>query len=161
MSFIFVLGIFCAIAYLLQIIFGMQQIKHFNETYQRLRRIGKVAIGRRAGKIKAGTIVMFAIDNEGNILDSVKMQGVTVMAKFKTLPNFIGLNINELSEENSVVKQENKLLQQAITNAREIYIRVEAGNYIEEAPVSPLMNARVHINIMKETVQKKFKRGVE
>ncbi|MFW7395578.1 transcriptional regulator GutM, partial [Vagococcus fluvialis] len=82
MNFIVVLGMFGIGAYLLQIVFGMKQIKHFNETYQMLRRKGKVAIGRRAGKIKAGTIVMFAVNNNGDILESVKMQGVTVMAKF-------------------------------------------------------------------------------
>jgi DNA-binding transcriptional regulator of glucitol operon len=154
MNFIVVLGMFGIGAYLLQIVFGMKQIKHFNETYQMLRRKGKVAIGRRAGKIKAGTIVMFAVNNNGDILESVKMQGVTVMAKFKSLPQFNGLNIHDLSENHDLV-------QQAIMNAREIYIRVEAGNYVEDSPVSPLMNARIHMNIAKESIQKKLKRGVE
>ena len=31
---------------------GMKQIKHFNQNYQELRQLGKVAIGRRAGKLK-------------------------------------------------------------------------------------------------------------
>jgi DNA-binding transcriptional regulator of glucitol operon len=161
MNFIVVLGMFGIGAYLLQIVFGMKQIKHFNETYQMLRRKGKVAIGRRAGKIKAGNIVMFAVNNNGDILESVKMQGVTVMAKFKSLPQFNGLNIHDLSENHDLVAKENKLMQQAIMNAREIYIRVEAGNYVEDSPVSPLMNARIHMNIAKESIQKKLKRGVE
>lgn len=161
MSFMVVLGIFAVSAYLLQILFGMKQIKHFNQTYQRLRRQGKVAIGRRAGKFKAGTIVMFAVDGKGNVLEAVKMQGVTVMAQFKDLPHFKGHNIHDFTLENDLVQQENKLMRQAIVNGREIYMRVEAGNYVEETPMSPYMNAKVHAGLLKDSVQNKFRRGVE
>lgn len=154
MNFMIVLGIFGIGAYLLQMVFGMKQIKHFKETYQNLRQKGKVAIGRRAGRIKAGTIVMFALNNQGEIIDSVRMQGVTVMAKFRKIPQFNQVNILELTEDNELVKKENKLMQQAIVNAREIYVRVEAGNYVDEKPISPLLNAKIHLNILKESVQK-------
>ena len=78
MSFVYLFGIFALGAYLLQILFGLKQIKHFNQNYQQLCKKGKVAIGRRAGKIKAGTIVLLAVDPAGIILDARKMQGVTV-----------------------------------------------------------------------------------
>lgn len=65
MSFIYIFGAFVIGAYLLQVVLGMKQIKHFNQTYQELRRKGKVAIGRRAGKVKAGTIVLFAVNKKG------------------------------------------------------------------------------------------------
>nr|WP_240788841.1 transcriptional regulator GutM [Streptococcus sp. X16XC17] len=32
----------------------MQQLKHFNTTYREMRHLGRVAIGRRAGKVKSG-----------------------------------------------------------------------------------------------------------
>ena len=35
---------------------GMKQIKHFNQNYQELRQLGKVAIGRRARKLKAARL---------------------------------------------------------------------------------------------------------
>lgn len=155
-----VLGIFALGAYLLQILFAIKQMKNFNLTYQKLRRQGKVAIGRRAGRIKAGTIVMFSVDKEGTIIGSEKMQGVTVLAKFKSISQFNQQNIHDLTIENELVQKENKLTQQTILNARDIYLRVEAGNYIEEDPISPLMKAKVQGNIMLESIQKKFKRGV-
>lgn len=139
----------------------MRQIKNFNETYKILRKKGKVAIGKRAGRIKAGTIIMFAVNTDGDIIDAVKMQGVTVMAKFKSLPQFYGFNIHDLSKSHTLVQKENKLIQQAILNARESYIRVESGNYIEDTPLSPLMNAKTQLVMVKELIQKKFKRGVE
>lgn len=160
MNFMIVLGAFGIGAYLLQIVFGMKQIKHFNQTYQQLRRKGKVAIGRRAGKLKAGTIVMFAVSKEGEIIESVKMQGVTVMAKFKQMPQFNGQFITSLVLDHELVQQENKLMRQAIVNAREIYIRVEEGNYVEEKPVSPFVLAKIQANLFKEKIQIKLKRGV-
>lgn len=159
MNFLIVLGLFAIGAYLLQILFGMQQIKHFNHTYQKLRKQGKVAIGRRAGKVKAGTIVMFAVSDEGDILDAVKMQGVTVMAKFKSLPHYKGINIRSLSHDHHLVCKENKLMKHAMMNAKEIYIRVEEGNYVEEKPLSPFMLAKVEAQLLKDKIQMKLKRS--
>lgn len=38
MSFVYLFGIFALGAYLLQILFGLKQIKHFNQNYQQLRK---------------------------------------------------------------------------------------------------------------------------
>lgn len=73
MSFIYVFGALFLTAYLVQVAMGMKQIKHFNQNYQELRQLGKVAIGRRAGKLKAGTIILFAVDPQGKILAARKM----------------------------------------------------------------------------------------
>ncbi|KAF1305741.1 transcriptional regulator GutM [Candidatus Enterococcus willemsii] len=161
MSFIYIFGAFVVGAYILQVLFGMKQIKHFNQTYQELRRKGKVAIGRRAGKVKAGTIILFAVDEHGNILDARKMQGVTVLAKFHPLPAYIGEDIHYMDKYHPMVRKENKLIQQAMENAREIYLRVELGNYQEEQPLSPFAGAKIQIQLWKHQMQAKMKRSVE
>lgn len=160
-NFVYVFGAFAMGAYILQVIFGMQQIKHFNQVYQEMRKVGKVAIGRRAGKFKAGTIVLFTVTNEGKILDARKMQGVTVLAKFHSLPNYINEDIHYLDKYHPLVRQENKLIQQAMENAREIFLRVEIGNYQEEKPVSPLMSVKVQLELWKNQLQIKMNRSVE
>ena len=58
----FIIGGIVITAYILQIVFGMKQLKNFNQVYSELRKKGRVAIGRRAGKVQSGTIVMFAVD---------------------------------------------------------------------------------------------------
>lgn len=78
MSFMVIFGLFVIAAYLFQLLLGLRQLKHFNAVYASLRRQGRVAIGRRAGKIRAGTIVMFALDQSGKVLDARQMQGVTL-----------------------------------------------------------------------------------
>lgn len=153
----YIFGVFAIGAYLLQILFGMKQIKHFNQNYQELRQKGKVAIGRRTGKIKSGTIVMFAIDNEGIILEAKKMQGVTVLAKFKDLSIYRGKDIHYIDKYHPLVQKENKLTIQAMENAREVFLRSETGNYIEETPISPITTLKIQTQLWKDKYFKKEK----
>lgn len=133
MSFMVIFGLFVIAAYLFQLLLGLRQLKHFNAVYANLRRQGRVAIGRRAGKIRAGTIVMFALDQSGKVLDARQMQGVTVAARFKPMPAYIGQDIHYFDRYNPLIRRENKLLRLAIEDAREVFLRVEAGVY-EDAP---------------------------
>lgn len=116
-----------------------------------------MAIGRRSGKIKAGTIVMFAVDQKGIIIDARKMQGVTVLAKFRLLPQYIGTDIHYIDNYHPLVRTENKLVQQAMVNAREIYLRVELGNYQEESLRFPTYDAWHSIQFMEKTIPIKKK----
>ncbi len=52
-------------AFMLQYLFTFMQMKDFNRHYGSLRRMGRVAIGKVKGALRAGAIVMFAIDEEG------------------------------------------------------------------------------------------------
>ena len=160
MSFVTVFTIFAVSAYVFQIFLGFQQIKHFNTVYQELRSKGKVAIGRRPGKIRSGTIVMFAIKDEGEIIDARLMQGVTVASKFKKLENYEGHDIHYIDKYHPLVQKENKLTQFAMENAREIYLRVAVGDYNEEPVPSPLKQLVFNLNMSKIMLVNKFKRSV-
>lgn len=133
MSFTMTFGICCLLAYILQFLFSIYQIKNFNVTYRNLRRLGRVAIGRRSGKFRSGTIVMFAIDKKGIVISAKKMQGVTVLSKFKDMPAYIGEDIHYFDRYNPIVRKENKLLQIAIENARDIFLQVEADCYQKDS----------------------------
>lgn len=137
------LGLVLLGAYLLQTVFSLKQIKHFNAVYSKLRAKGKVAIGRRPGKIQSGTIFMFALDNHGNILDATAMQGVTVLAKFKDKSDYIGEKITSLSMDHPVVAKENKLVKQAVLDAKDLYIKVSNNDYHEEPALSPFSMLKV------------------
>jgi DNA-binding transcriptional regulator of glucitol operon len=132
-------GIICVLAYLVQILLGLQQIKNFNQVYQRLRRQGRVAIGRRPGKIRSGTIILFALDAKGVIQETQKMQGISVIAKFKRLDQFNGLALQALTAYHPLVSKELKITRQAIENARDLFIRVQAGDYQETSALSPVV----------------------
>ena len=158
MDSIYILGAVVIVAYILQIIFGLKQLKHFNTTYSELRKKGRVAIGRRSGKIKAGTIVMFAVDRKGMILDAKRMHGVTVVARFKSMPSYIGQDIHYLDTYNPVVRKENKLLQIAIEDARELFLRIEAGNYKDVPKFAPVLNVGNQLKLLSTRLKLQFKK---
>ena len=127
---IFIIMIFIVVAFIFQMALGFLQIKHFSKAYAELRRIGKVAIGKKPGKIRSGTIVMFAVTNSGKILKAKKIQGVTVMAKVKDMPGFEDKNIRTLEEKD--LTQCNKLLKLAILDAVQNYKVIMSGGEIPE-----------------------------
>ncbi|HEM6083738.1 TPA: transcriptional regulator GutM [Streptococcus suis] len=145
MSPIVFLAMIIVTAYTLQIFLGFKQIKHFNSVYTELRRKGRVAIGRRSGKFKSGTIVMFAIDSKGKISDAKKIQGVTIGARFKDMPQYINHDLHYLDHYNPLVRQENKLTQIAIEDARNVFLTIEAGTYQEVPKSIPMIDWNLQI----------------
>lgn len=154
---IYILGAFILVAYVLQIILGMRQLKQFNQVYKEMRSLGRVAIGRRAGKVRSGTIVLFAIDDKGIVLSSKRMQGVTVLADFKDMPDYIGQDLHYLDIYHPLVRKENKLMQIAIEDARELFLRIEAGNYKDIPRSVPLIDWRLHLAAVGRQLKQRFK----
>ena len=114
--------------YLLQCVFGLMQMKDFSKTFRPLRQMGRVAIGRTNGGLRAGAIVMFAIDENGIILKGKRMMGVTVLAKFKDFNGFEGKNVGELTQTD--VEKLPKPLRKAILDAAMNYYIIMSGGEI-------------------------------
>ncbi len=81
---------------------------------------------------------MFAVEDSGTVIDCRLMQGVSVVARFRQCKNLIGLDLHYLDSYHPTVRSYNKLVQAAIMNARELFLRIEADNYEEEKVLSPL-----------------------
>ncbi|MCF6466178.1 transcriptional regulator GutM [Clostridium sp. Cult2] len=114
-----------AIAWILQILLGLLQIKSFNKRYVELRRKGKVAIGKVKGKLRAGTVVLIAIDDDCNIIQAEKIQGLTVFARLKSMNTLIGENL--LKIDPVVLEKLDKLTLLAVTDAVNNYRTVTEG----------------------------------
>lgn len=127
-----VIMILLAGAFAMQYVMGIYQIGNFKKAYGPLRRMGRVAIGRCSGRVRAGVIVMFAIDEEGTILRVEKMQGVTAFAKFKELKGFVGKNISSLEDSDTL--KLNSQLKKAVLNARDNYNTIINGGEVEQNP---------------------------
>lgn len=85
------------LAFVIQFVLSSFQMKNFNNEFVRLRRKGKVAIGRKSGGFHAGAIVMFRIDEKGIIQESRKIEGTTFLARVKDFPGFEGRYVGDLS----------------------------------------------------------------
>ena len=99
---------------------------------------------------------MFAIDENGLVLDAQKMQGVTVLSTFKAMPTFIGQDIHYFDSYNPLVRDENKFLQIAIEDARDVFLKMEVGRY-EEKLVHPLLDIKFYLRYFKYCLQQKNK----
>lgn len=117
------------LSWLMQSYFGFMQIRHFNRKYAEMRQLGRVAIGKKTGLFKAGTVVMFAIDRRNNILKAAKMQGVTVLSRVKTLKGFEGKNLLHLNEKD--FHSVNKLTRLAIEDALNSYHIISKGGELK------------------------------
>ncbi|CZR96136.1 MULTISPECIES: transcriptional regulator GutM [unclassified Clostridioides] len=109
--------------YLLNIFLGYLQLKDFNKNYIELKRKGRVAIGRKKGRISSGTIVLILIDEDGAIVETRKMQGVTVLARVKVFEGLVGKDLGDITK--SDLAEYNKLLKKAILDAVKQYITFE------------------------------------
>jgi Glucitol operon activator len=105
--------------WLLNFILGLLQIKNFNKNYIELRKLGKVAIGRKKGRITSGTIVLIRIKDDGLIEEARMMQGVTVAARVKSFKGLEDKYIGQLGEND--LKNFNKPLKKAILDAVKNY----------------------------------------
>lgn len=137
------------IAYVLQFLLTMIQMKDFNLNFRDLRKMGRVAIGKKKGGFVAGSIVMFAIDDKGIILKGMCLSGVTVLARFKEINDFNGVDITTITEEQ--VKSYSKQVQKAILDASSNYITITNCGEIEEEK-SPLQ--KLSGSIQKVVTQK-------
>ncbi|MDO5145825.1 MAG: transcriptional regulator GutM [Eubacteriales bacterium] len=124
-------------AFLLQYLFTFMQMKNFNKHYSFLRKKGRVAIGKVKGVLRAGAIVMFAIDEQGMILAGSYLQGVTVLARCRKLQGFEGKNVARLTENDCKTLRLSHSLTRGVLEASSNYNILMAGGEIPEQP-SPI-----------------------
>lgn len=110
-----------------QTVLGLWQFKRFNRRVKEMRSEGRVAIGKAKGKFLAGAIVLLCIDKDCKTLRSEVMEGRTVFAGFRSIPQLNGCNLLELSDTqcNGLGRQ----VTAAVLGARkdyEEYVKIQA-----------------------------------
>lgn len=126
------LGLVLGGAFLLQFVLTSFQMKNFNNAFIRLRRQGRVVIGRKAGGFFAGAIVMFLIDSNGVIQKGQKLEGTTFLTRVKDFPGFEGIYVQDLRGE--MVPKSHRNLRRALEDAAGAYRKFVAGETIPDAP---------------------------
>ena len=99
----------------LQILLGWWQVSRFNKAFETLCRLGKVGIGRTAGRFKPKTLIAVAFDDDQRVVGAILMQGLTVFSRPVPIPQLIGI-----SRQNIVAEQifpNNQRCQEALKSA--------------------------------------------
>lgn len=121
-----------AVAFLLQAMASVMQMKYFAKEFTEYRKQGKVVCGRQAGGFHAGAIVLFLIDDEGIIRKAKKLEGVTCLARFREMEGFQGKYAGKLTGEE--VPKTHKNLRKAVIDASRTYCKFISGEEIENPP---------------------------
>lgn len=120
------------VSYLVQVALGVLQMRDFAANYGALRRRGKVAIGKRTNALSAGSIAMFLVDDDGIVREARAMSGLTIVARFKPLKGFEGLDVARLDER--ALARLPRGLRLAAANARDNWLVVQRGETPEDPP---------------------------
>jgi DNA-binding transcriptional regulator of glucitol operon len=118
-SIMWIIFVLIGVAWIGQMILGFYQIKYFNKNFKDMRKLGKVVIGKNKGKVRAGVVVLIAIDKDSNIIKAEKMQGISVFARMRALK--ILENKNLLKINTSSLKGVDKWTVKAVDNGIESY----------------------------------------
>ena len=78
------------VLFILQALGGWYQIQNYRKAMRRVHQYGNVGFGQRKGRLTAGYIIMIACDHDGIITRCEIMQGLSFLAKFKPLNEFLG-----------------------------------------------------------------------
>ena len=123
MSFM-VIAVAMLAAFCLQFLFQMVQMKSFNKFYTKLR--------KAKGGFHAGAIVMFAIDQDGVIIDGCFMRGFTMLARFKNWDFFNGIDVGTIKKDDCATIGVS--LRRAVLNASSNYNTIMSGGEVLEKP---------------------------
>ena len=82
------------VLFILQALGGWYQIQNYRKAMRRVHQYGNVGFGQRKGRLTAGYIIMIACDHDGIITRCEIMQGLSFLAKFKPLNEFLGKDMH-------------------------------------------------------------------
>lgn len=107
--------------WVLQGILSVFQLKKFNRELKRLRKSGRVAIGKARGRFKAGCLLMLCIDENCTIIKGRKLQGITSFAGFKDFNDLNGIVLTDITEDfcNNFDKQTKTAILSAVEEYRQ------------------------------------------
>lgn len=127
-------------AWALQSYLSFRQTKAFAALFVALRRRGRVCIGKYRGGLAQGSIVMFLLDEDGRVVEGHRLNGVTVLARFRELTDFDGLPMDALDARGAA--RHGKSVVRAVDNAGSNYRIISSGGHAPEPPtaVGRLMN---------------------
>ena len=94
--------LFLAIGWLSQIAGTYFQMEHYRKVLGGIReggREGYVGVGNAKARFGKGVILILVVGEDGIVREALSMRGMTVFARFKEAPDFVGMELGELRDE--------------------------------------------------------------
>jgi len=130
-----ILIISLGVAWTLQSVLSLRQMKAFSNLFVGMRRQGKVCMGKFSGGIVQGAIVLFLLDDDdGRIRSGQRLRGVSVAARFQAFDMYDGTLMADVDPAEAA--KLGKPLVKAIDNACTNYRIVNGGGQPPEPPTA-------------------------
>ena len=91
-----------ALVWALQIVGTYFQMRHYREVLGGITREGGdgyVGVGNAKARFGKGVILILVAGEDGVVRRAVRMRGMTIFARFQEAPEFIGMGLDELRNE--------------------------------------------------------------
>jgi glucitol operon activator protein len=91
-----------ALVWALQIVGTYFQMRHYREVLGRVTREGKegyVGVGNAKARFGKGVILMLVAGEDDVVRRALRMRGMTIFARFKEAPRFVGMGLDELRND--------------------------------------------------------------
>jgi len=123
--------------WMLQGLFGFWQLRHFNQQFNRLRKEGRVVVGKSKGRFLAGVVLMFCLDKDCKIIKGEKMEGISIFARMKPFHSCNNLNLLEMEEEkiSALGRATSKAVMNAIENYRAFMAQEKNNMEVKEIKI--------------------------
>lgn len=121
-------------AWVLQSVLSFKQTQSYTRHFVAMRRKGRVAIGKFRGGIAQGSIVMFVLDGEDRIVEGHRINGVTVVARFKEFSLYNGQRMDEINPHDA--SRFGRSVVKAVLNAGDNYRIITRGGEAAEPPTA-------------------------
>lgn len=88
-----------AVVWILQIVGTYFQMQHYRRVLGRITSEGDegyVGVGNAKATFGKGVILILVSDEEGGIRKALRMRGMTILARFREVPDLVGMSLEEL-----------------------------------------------------------------
>jgi len=89
-----------AIMWALQFGLTYFQMKKYTKRLKVIRQDGLTSVGMSGGKYKGRTYGIITVDNNNQVIHAEKMAGWTNFSNLKSVPDLVGLNLDQILDEN-------------------------------------------------------------
>lgn len=127
------LGAIMVAMWVAQFALAHRQMKQFYRRLKIVRKDGRTAVGMSGNRYRGRVYGVLVIDADGQITHAEGMQGWTVLARLRPVPEVVGLTLDQLTEESAALPVSDQL-KSALLNA---------ADYLRRAPEE--MPAAAHV----------------
>jgi DNA-binding transcriptional regulator of glucitol operon len=131
-----VIFILLVIMWMLQFAFTYIQMQKFYKRLKIIRQDGLTAVGMEGGRYKGRAYGVLTVGKDNKVIHAEKMSGWTNFAGLKSVPELVGLTLDEILDEERDLPITGKL-QNAFRNAARDIVDAEKDKIGDEGAVHP------------------------